>query len=93
MDDYADGTQKIIDYWCSRWLGSRLNYEPIYDRIRSFDKTKFLVGSEISSGNDWSFTKLKEVPHLPTNDKLKTGLQFVRDFYRGSSAYDDYVSS
>ena len=91
MDDYADGTQKIIDYWCSRWLGSRLNYEPIYDRIRSFDKTKFLVGSEISSGNDWSFTKLKEVPHLPTNDKLKTGLQFVRDFYRGSSAYADYV--
>lgn len=28
---------------------------------------------------------------MPTNDKLKTGLQFVRDFYRGSSAYADYV--
>ena len=24
---------------------------------------------------------------MPTNDETKTGLQFVRDFYRGSSAY------
>lgn len=30
---------------------------------------------------------------MPTNDKAKTGLQFVRDFYRGSSAYADHISA
>lgn len=30
---------------------------------------------------------------MPTNDETKTGLQFVRDFYRGSSAYADHIAS
>ena len=30
---------------------------------------------------------------MPTNDKTKTGFQFIRDFYRGSSAYADHVSA
>lgn len=30
---------------------------------------------------------------MPTNDETKTGLQFIRDFYRGSSAYADYIST
>ncbi len=93
MADYAKGTQKIIDYWSERWLASRLNYNPIYDRIRRFDKQGFLVGNQIDADEEWSFSKLKEVPHLPTNDKAKTGLQFVRDFYRGSSAYADHISA
>ena len=91
MDDYVQGTQKIIDYWSDRWLTSRLNYSPIYDRIRQFDKQGFLVGNQIDTDEEWSFSKLEEVPHLPTNDKAKTGLQFVRDFYRGSSAYADHI--
>ena len=74
-------------------MASRLNYTPIYDRIRQFDKLGFLVGNQIDVDEEWSFSKLKEVPHLPTNDKSKTGLQFVRDFYRGSSAYADYISA
>lgn len=93
MANYAQETQKIIDYWSDRWLTSRLNYTPIYDRIRQFDKQNFLVGNQIDVDEEWSFSKLKEVPHLPTNDKSKTGLQFVRDFYRGSSAYADHISA
>jgi len=91
MEEYTQGTQRVIDYWCDRWLASRLKYTPIYDRIRQFDKQAFLVGNQIDADEEWSFSKLKEVPHLPTNDKSKTGLQFVRDFYRGSSAYADYI--
>ena len=93
MADYIQGTQKIIDYWSDRWLASRLNHTPIYDRIRQFDKQRFLVGNQIDADEEWSFSKLEEVPHLPTNDKAKTGLQFVRDFYRGSSAYADHISA
>ena len=29
---------------------------------------------------------------MPTNDEKKIGLQFVRDFYRGSSGYADYIA-
>ena len=93
MADYVSGTQKIIDFWRNRWLKSRLNYEPIYRRIRDFDKQGFLVSNQIDEDEEWSFSKLEEVPHMPTNDETKTGLQFVRDFYRGSSAYADHIAS
>lgn len=88
---YAEGTQKIIDYWTSRWLGSRLNYAPIYQRIRDFDKNSFLLGNQINGEEECIFRKLEEVPHMPVNDNKKVGLQFIRDFYRGTSAYADHV--
>lgn len=93
IEDYKNGTQKIIDYWSTRWLSSRLNYEPIYKRVRQFDKNNFLISNQIDKVESWKFSKLKEVSHMPTNDEKKIGLQFVRDFYRGSSAYADFVDS
>lgn len=88
---YQEGTRKIIDYWTTRWLASRLNYTPIFDRLRNFDKSSFLVGNQINDGEAWTFKKLKEVSHMPVNDENKVGLQFIRDFYRGTSAYADHV--
>lgn len=93
MTDYVAGTQKIIEFWRNRWLKSRLKYEPIYQRMRDFDKQTFLVSNQINVDEGWSFSKLKEVPYMPTNDEAKTGLQFVRGFYRGSSAYADHIAS
>lgn len=29
---------------------------------------------------------------MPANDETKAGLQFVRDFYRGSSGYADHIA-
>ncbi len=91
VNEYKEGTQKIIDYWTARWLGSRLNFEPIYQRIRNFDKESFLVGNQINKDEGWTFKKLEEVPHMPVNDSTKVGLKFIRDFYRGASAYADHV--
>ena len=91
VDHYQVGTEKIIKYWTTRWLSSRLNYAPIFERIRGFDKESFLVGSQINDGEEWTFNKLKEVSHMPVNDEKKVGLQFIRDFYRGTSAYADHV--
>ena len=93
MTDYEAGTQKIIDYWSSRWLKSRLNYTPIYQRIRDFNKVDLLVSRQIEQDKEWSFSELKEVHQMPSNDDNKIGLQFVRDFYRGKSAYADFVDS
>lgn len=91
IDNYRDGTQKIIDYWIERWLSSRLNYTPIFERIRSFDIQDVLVGNQINDGEEWTFKKLKEISHMPENDEKKVGLQFIRDFYRGTSAYADHI--
>jgi hypothetical protein len=93
LGNYREGTQKVIDYWVTRWLKSRLNYEPIYQRIRDFDKQEFLVGNQINDDEKWKFEKLKEVPQMPSNDDKKVGLQFIRDFYRGTSAYADHVDT
>lgn len=91
--NYKENTQKIIDCWVSRWLKSRLNFSPIYQRIRNFDKKKFLVGNQINDNEKWKFERLREVPQMPSNDDKKVGLQFIRDFYRGTSAYADHVNS
>lgn len=91
VEYYQDGTRRIIEYWTTRWLSNRLNYAPIFERIRGFDKEGFLVGSQINDGEEWTFKKLKEVSHMPVSDEKKVGLQFIRDFYRGTSAYADYV--
>lgn len=91
IKQYQEGTDKIIEYWRTRWLGSRLNYAPIYQRIRDFNKDSLLVGNQINDDEEWTFKKLKEVSHLPLNDDKKVGLQFIRDFYRGMSAYADHV--
>ena len=82
---------RTIDYWSERWLSSRLNYEPIYERIRAFDKNAFMVGNQIDGEKEWSFPQL-EVAQMPANDEAKAGLQFVRDFYRGSSGYADHIA-
>ena len=91
VNHYQEGTKKIIDYWTTRWLSSRLNYAPIYERIRGFDKESFMVGNQIKDSEPRPFIKLKEVSHMPVNDEKKVGLQFIRDFYRGTSAYADHV--
>lgn len=93
IDNYQVETQKVIDFWTSRWLSSRLNFEPIYQRIRDFNKQEFLVGNQINDDEKWKFEKLKEVPQMPSNDDKKVGLQFIRDFYRGTSAYADHVDT
>jgi len=93
IENYQEGTQRVINYWKLRWLRSRLNYEPIYQRIRDFNKQGFLVGNQINDDEKWKFEKLKEVPQMPSSDDKKVGLQFIRDFYRGTSAYADHVDT
>ena len=92
ISKYQEGTNKIIEYWKTRWLKSRLNFDPIYKRIHDFDKNSLLVSNQINDYEEWrSFEKLEEVFDMPANDNKKVGLQFIRDFYRGTSAYADHV--
>lgn len=90
---YKDGTNKIIDYWRDRWLASRLNYEPIYNRIRNFKKTNLRVSDELNEHEKWEFNKLTEMKLMPNDDDGKQKLDFIRYFYRGQSAYADYMDA
>ena len=90
IDDYESETQKIIDYWRNRWLASRLKYEPIFGRIRAFQKDDILVSKEFVEDESFEFKLLEEVtPVAPTTKKEK--LNFVRGFYRGASAFADNI--
>ncbi len=93
IEDYIVGTKKIISFWQQRWVLSRLRFTPIFDRIRAFDKTAFLVSSDIKKQSDWKFERLKEalIMHYPEIDR--SVFNFISGFYRGSSAYADNVDN
>ena len=90
IDEYEIGTQKIIDYWRSRWLSSRLKHAPIFEKIRNFDKTELLISNEFVENESYEFKKLEEVSPMPQTTK-KEKLNFVRGFYRGTSAFADNI--
>lgn len=93
-NDISGETQKIINYWRNRWALSRLQYEPIYDRIKSFDKKTLLVSSILQNSSSWKFNKLKEPEQMNANiHAADSGIDFIRKFYRGSSAYADFIDA
>lgn len=90
VSDYRVGTQKIIDYWRDRWLLSRLEFEPVFDRIREFNKSELLVSNEFHEDESVLFEELKEGTPMPTTGKREK-LDFVRGFYRGTSAFAEHI--
>ena len=89
--DPAVGTDGIIRFWQRRWLAHRIKYLPIFDRLRSFDKSAVLISKEISPNEERRYEKLSDRSdeQITAND---TGhLRFVRDLYRGKSAFADGV--
>ena len=90
-NDYTGETQKIIDFWLNRWVASRLNYTPVFERVRCFNKEQFMVSTELKKASEWKFEKLKEPEKMVQTKSEKTGLDFIRDFYRGSSGYADFI--
>ncbi|MCD7785256.1 MAG: DUF4338 domain-containing protein [Oscillospiraceae bacterium] len=90
-NDCQSETQKIVDFWLNRWVASRLNYTPIFERIRCFDKKHFLVSTDLKKASEWKFEKLKEPEKMEQIQHSKAGLDSIRDFYRGSSGYADFM--
>jgi hypothetical protein len=91
INNYQTGTQKVIDYWRDRWVMSRLNYSPVFDRLKAFDKNSLLVSNEFRDDETINFVPLKEEVSMPKTGKDEK-LDFVRGFYRGTSAFADNIS-
>ena len=88
----ASGTQRIIDYWRIRWVMSRLNFPPLLDRLRAFDREGFLISNELNKEMEWKFEKLEEADKMSITTSEQPSLDFVRKLYRGSSAFADKVA-
>lgn len=50
-DKYYDGTEKIADYWRSRWLASRLDYTPALEALAT-DRFRYLSESSLRGSGD-----------------------------------------
>ncbi len=83
-------TNDIIRFWEERWLMSRLNFEPIFSRIYNFDKNSFLLKNDIDENNAYRFIPIRDDMNLDQESNGNKQLDFLRNFYRGNSAYADF---
>lgn len=90
-DNVSGETQKIIDFWLNRWVLSRIEYEPIFVRIKEFDKKKFLVSNVIKDAEKWTFRPLTGECKMDVTEQKEDLLCYIRELYRGTSAYADNV--
>lgn len=90
IGNYETDTQKIINFWRTRWLKSRLNYSPIFTRIKNYKRESLLIGEVQPRKLEQNAETLQE-ENLPAYDD--DNLKFIRGFYRGTSAYADRAES
>lgn len=89
--DPIDGTNKIIQFWQNRWLKSRINFDPIYQKLEEFDKESIVVSNHLTDHEGWSFKKIELEAAMNMDDINKNNINFVQNLYRGTSAYADFM--
>lgn len=88
--EVEEATQKIIDYWRNRWLMSRINYEPIFEKLREFDANSIRVSLALK--NDKT-KEIKSLEEISMDEPVDTDqLEFAMNLYRGKSAFADEFS-
>jgi len=95
-EDPNDGTSKIVQFWKERWLLKRISYKAAIDRIKIFKPEQVLVSSELRQENITQFVPIpEEVQTMQNHESNKSDdwREFVRDLYRGTSAYADGIDS
>ncbi len=81
-------SDKIIDYWKTRWLKMRLNHREALEEIKAFDKEEFLISNILRKKHDLvEFKSFQEANDVQGDGVNK--LDYVRNLYRGSSAIAD----
>jgi len=93
-NEIASKTEAIVRYWQDRWLAMRMQFAPLSERLHGFSTDSMRVSRNVSEEREWRFSKLVEDTHMPLNEEStstsnSTGLDYVRNLYRGVSAYAD----
>jgi hypothetical protein len=89
-------SQRIINYWMERWLLNRINYKEAIDRISKFNINEFLVSQSLSETSSIVMEPIRGEYKLLSEDSLNQSnerMDYIRNLYRGTSAYADYMSS
>ncbi len=100
-----EGTERIAEFWRTRWLNARLQFEPALDRVAAFHPEELLLSRELAgkAGYDWAYTLIKQKPepaampvasplvdaHLISPDEQQR--QLVRHLYHGATGFADDV--
>lgn len=90
---YAKETEKIINFWQERWLGSRIHYLPALEQVRSFNPSDILVSNDIKKDCNVQIKPLEENIVLEENIINSSGIEYVKLFYHGSSSFADMMNS
>ena len=94
--DPIEGTERIVDYWRERWLLPRLNYQEALDRVAAFRPESLYVSKDVPKKEEIRYKLISAEVAIMTewaaNDQ-GTLRNFLRNLYRGSSAYADYMDS
>lgn len=94
--DPKEQTQKIVEYWRKRWLLKRIHFAPAIQQIRSFKVEDIALGTELDEQERSPFITIRdEVAVMEESDKQGQHgwSEFVRNLYRGTSAYADQMDN
>lgn len=100
-----EGTERIAEFWRTRWLDSRLQFEPALERVAAFRPEELLLSRELidKTDHDWAYTLIKQKPEAATMEAVSPLMdprhlspdeqqrQLVRDLYRGATSFADDV--
>jgi len=104
--DPVDGTTRIAEFWRTRWLDSRLRFEPALERVAQFEPETLLLSQELvdKDEHDWAYTLIKKKPESLIMDASSLiaapqslppdehQRRLVRHLYRGTSGFADEIA-
>lgn len=94
-DSVTEQTEKIVDYWRDRWLSKRIHFGPAIERVEEFSAADIILGRELDEIERAEFKPIiDEVVGMDKTDQ-QSGYEwrdFVRQLYRGTSAYADQMN-
>lgn len=98
------GTERIADFWRTRWLEQRIQYEPALASIESFNREEFLLSRQLVNAQefDWAYPFMKGAQKAAIQRRIDALMkadmtpderqrQLVRNLYRGPTAMADDV--
>jgi len=96
-------TEQIANYWCTRWLASRLSFGPTISRVRATRSNELRVTNVLPLGpvtsvlpsTQLAFDFLETVHSLAEGATMKEpelNVEFVRTLYNNAKSYAEHLS-
>ncbi len=103
--DPHEGTERIAEFWRTRWLDARIAFAPVMDRLRQFRPETLLLSPELTEkdGFDWAYKLFKVKSASEPTDVVspladtrtispdEAQRRLVRNLYRGTTGFADGV--